>query len=225
MPGFTCPFCGQTMSIHRDTQSAYFLQFGGFVHPDNTNTHPHLRVTFNKCPNDNCRKLTAVAQGVNGYLDNASVLIHPQMIYKHFPAYVPEAIRSDYEEARLIQNRSPKASATLARRCLQGMIRDFWGITGKANLYQEIDAIKDKIPAAQWSAIDALRKVGNIGAHMEKDVNVIIDVEPGEADKLLRLIELLVDKWYVARHEEELLYNEIVDIKDTKESEKSSGDH
>ncbi|MCP1830281.1 hypothetical protein ACVIHH_005106 [Bradyrhizobium sp. USDA 4518] len=33
-------------------------------------------------------------------------------------------------------------------------------------------------------AIDAVRIVGNIGAHMEKDVNLIVDIEPGEAQML-----------------------------------------
>jgi hypothetical protein len=42
--------------------------------------------------------------------------------------------------------------------------------------------------------------LGNIGAHMEADVNVIVDVEAGEAKLLIGLIETLVDEWYVARH-------------------------
>lgn len=46
---------------------------------------------------------------------------------KAFPDFVPAAIRADYEEACLIVDLSPKASATLSRRALQGMIRDFWG--------------------------------------------------------------------------------------------------
>jgi hypothetical protein len=30
-------------------------------------------------------------------------------------------------------------------------------------------------------AIDHVRKIGNIGAHMEADINVIVEVEPKEA--------------------------------------------
>jgi hypothetical protein len=48
-------------------------------------------------------------------------------------------------------------------------------------------------------AIDGLRKVGNIGAHMEKDINVLVDVDPNEAQALIELIESLFDEWYVAR--------------------------
>jgi len=49
-------------------------------------------------------------------------------------------------------------------------------------------------------AIDAVRSVGNIGAHMEKDINVIVDIDPGEAQSLIGLIEILLEEWYVARH-------------------------
>lgn len=63
----------------------------------------------------------------------------------------------------------------------------------KTRLVDEITALQSLVPPAQWKAIDSLRSVGNIGAHMESDVNVIIDVDPDEAQKLLKLIELLID--------------------------------
>ena len=124
----------------------------------------------------------------------------PASQMKILPDYVPAAIVADYKEACLIAELSPKASATLSRRCLQGMIRDFWGVS-KGRLVDEIDAIKDKIDELAWNAIDGLRKMGNIGAHMEKDINVIVDVDPNEAKLLIGLIETLVDDWYVTRHE------------------------
>ena len=82
--------------------------------------------------------------------------------------------------------------------------------------------MKDKIPASQWSAIDALRKIGNIGAHMEKDINLIIDVEPDEAKSLIKLIELLIDKWYVARHDEEALLADITNLGHEKQKLRKS---
>ena len=68
----------------------------------------------------------------------------PPSSAKAFPDYVPKPIRDDYLEACLIRDLSPKASATLSRRCLQGMIRDFWGIK-KTRLVDEIEAVKDKM--------------------------------------------------------------------------------
>ena len=88
------------------------------------------------------------------------------------------------------------------------MIHDFWDIHGK-NLNAEISMLQEKVPPAQWRALDALRKVGNIGAHMEHDVSLIIDIDEDEAQKLLLLIERLIKSWYIDRHESELLYAEL----------------
>jgi len=44
-----------------------------------------------------------------------------------------------------------------------------------------------------------VRQIGNTGAHMEADINVIVDVEPDEAQLLIELVELLFVEWYVAR--------------------------
>ena len=35
---------------------------------------------------------------------------------------------------------------------------------------------------------------------MQKDINVIIDVEEKEAELLIGLLELLAKEWYIARH-------------------------
>jgi len=96
------------------------------------------------------------------------------------------------------------------------MIRDFWGIH-KNRLIDEINELQSHVSASQWNAINALRKIGNIGAHMEQDVNIVVDVEPNEAQKLLKLIELLIEKWYINRHDEEQLLSEITNIADNKQ--------
>lgn len=35
---------------------------------------------------------------------------------------------------------------------------------------------------------------------MEKDINIIVDVEPNEAQMLIELVEMLFQEWYIARH-------------------------
>lgn len=139
------------------------------------------------------------------------------------PEYVPTAITADYYEAWSILDLSPKSSATLARRCLQGMIRDFWGIRER-NLNSEINKLKGLVPDAQWNVIDSLRRIGNIGAHMEKDINTIVDIDPGEAEKLLRLIEYLFKDWYIQRHERERLYRDIIAIDNEKQDQRHPAD-
>ena len=130
---------------------------------------------------------------------------------KMMPDYVPGAVIADYKEACLIAALSPKASATLARRCLQGMIRDFWKVK-PGRLIDEIAAIKEHVDADAWEAIEAVRSVGNIGAHMENDIDVIVDVEPEEAKLLIGLIESLVDEWYISRHERKSRFSRLADV-------------
>jgi hypothetical protein len=139
---------------------------------------------------------------------------------KPLPEYVPRAVAEDYAEACAIRDLSPKAAATLARRSLQTMIRDFWSIQGLLTLNAEIKAIKDRVDPLTWKAIDAVRSMGNIGAHMEQDINLIVDVSPDEAQALIRLIEQLVADWYVARHEREAALDAIVALAAEKESQR-----
>jgi hypothetical protein len=99
------------------------------------------------------------------------------------------------------------------------MIRDFWGIK-EVNLKRAIEKIKKKVDPTTWKAIDAVRSVGNIGAHMEKDINLIIEVEPNEADLLIGLIETLIKEWYIHKYERETLLNDIITLKEEKDSKK-----
>ena len=131
----------------------------------------------------------------------------PASSAKPQPNCIPAVLRTDYQEACAIAALSPKASATLSRRVLQGMIRDFCGIS-KRRLVDEINALQvlvneGKAPAGvsaeSVEAIDHVRGIGNIGAHMEKDINHIIGVDPQEARLLIELIEILFKEWYVER--------------------------
>jgi hypothetical protein len=88
------------------------------------------------------------------------------------------------------------------------MIRDFWNIT-KPRLIDEILALEDKVDPQTWAAIDAVRSIGNIGAHMEKDINLIVDVDPDEAQFLIDLIETLMTEWYVHKHDRDQKMNAI----------------
>lgn len=222
MAYYKCPYCHQNMSTHSGTVNHFYLSFDrndNTIHLLDAIGSNSIIVTFYKCPE--CEKISIKCDGVSMDLKNLHVNILPQSTAIKFPDYIPLAIRQDYEEAHSILNLSPKASATLSRRCLQGMIRDFWGIKGK-RLIDEINLLEEKIPTAQWKVLNGVRRIGNIGAHMESDVNVIVDIEPDEASKLIKLIEKLLNDWYVQRHDTEILYNDIIKIDEDKKAIKSS---
>ena len=220
MKSFQCPFCNSSFPLIDETYEYYQASFESHdskfwdTAPSNS-----VNINFYKCPS--CKKTTIKVTGASKNFADLNVPIYPNSLAKHFPEYIPKSIRQDYEEAYSILNLSPKASATLSRRCLQGMIRDFYKIT-KSRLFDEINELQNIVPASQREAINAVRSIGNIGAHMEKDVNVIIDVDPDESEKLLKLIELLIDKWYIARHDEEELLKDITQIAEDKKSKKQS---
>lgn len=219
---FICPFCNSSVPSLHSTHRVEKCYFNKDIPHYQDDTSPECAAIFNidmySCPT--CNKVSFVANGKN-LLKDISIPLFPNSLAKQFPEYIPKSIRADYEEAYSILNLSPKASATLARRCLQGMIRDFWQIN-KSNLAEAINELQNKVTSSQWKAIDSIRSIGNIGAHMEKDINVIIDVDPDEAEKLLKLIELLIDKWYISRHDEEELLHAITNIAENKKSQKSS---
>ena len=201
---WNCPHCERAVTI---SDSKYSIDTH-WLRIENASGRLGFQSLFIVCPNAECQAFTLTA-ALHETVEAANVsarlgkklqswnLVPPSQA-KHFPDYIPAAIREDYAEAALIRDLSPKASATLSRRCLQGIVRDFWGVK-PGRLVDEIEAIKGKVDSLTWDAIDSVRKLGNIGAHMEKDINVIVDVDPTEAALLIGLVETLLTEWYVGR--------------------------
>lgn len=218
---WTCPFCGRPTTINEGGWKVDTFNFD----LNNKYGDQVVRSTAVVCPNFACREFTLdvqVGAWKSGQFKQRLLFpLIPQASVKVFPDYVPGVILEDYEEACLTRKNSPKASATLSRRCLQGMIRDFWKVS-KSRLIDEIEAIKDKVDPVTWSAIDAVRSIGNIGAHMERDINVIVDVDENEAELLVGLIETLIAEWYVARHERGKRMSAIVDAAASKKAIKAA---
>lgn len=227
---WTCPYCNHKCTITNNNFSAGTHVF------DLTNKYENklgLKSNVTVCPNPECAEITIEAflyksrdYRANPYLPpssaTASAFIHSWKLLPHshakpFPEYIPEPILSDYNEACAISDLSPKASATLSRRCLQGMIRDYWEISDKT-LYKEINALKNKVSEEVWESLDSVREIGNIGAHMEQDINVIVDVDVDEAKILIELLEILFEEWYIARHERNLKLSRIRQIRDNKKT-------
>ncbi len=217
-----CPHCEHavTISSNRYSSSQHTVRI------KNADGRHTLLSQFIVCPNRDCQKYTLTAQlhesfeRQNVYDDRLGTIIStwplvPPSSAKSFPSYVPSQILEDYKEACLIRDLSPKASATLSRRCLQGILRDYWGVK-PGRLIQEIAAIQDRVDPITWNAIDAVRKIGNIGAHMEKDIDVIIEVDPGEAGLLTELVETLLVEWYVARAQRQARMEAVISAAESK---------
>lgn len=234
---WTCPYCGKSqMSSDQNTQYSGDQLYVG----DNEFGKFGYQYVALACLNTACKKVT-LNFGIyhHKYSDSVnwsageeirSWKLLPESAAKPQPDFIPKSLRDDYFEACRIMGLSPKASATLARRCLQGMIRHFCGIS-KPRLIDEINALRTAVESGSAArgvtiesvdAIDHVRKIGNIGAHMEHDVNLIIDIEPGEAQALIELIEMLFDEWYVEQHNRTERLKKIAAIGEKKVAAKAS---
>ncbi len=240
MKNWQCPYCGhlQILSEGKNLKTKYELR-------EIVQTSEHEWISFQvksiACLNELCKKLSLKfllkKSNEHNYSAGSMLLfgkkiqewrLLPDSIAKPQPDYIPEFVKKDYEEACKIAHLSPNASAVLARRCLQSMLRDFCKIK-KSTLHKEIEELKKKvnersIPGVTEESIrsiDSIRKMGNIGAHMEKPTGMLIDIEPNEAHLLIRLIEALFNDWYVTRYDRQQRLKNIQAMTTKKEQKKS----
>ena len=119
---------------------------------------------------------------------------------------VPDDMATDYEQACAVQDLSPPASAALARRCLQRVIRTHFGVK-RGSLHDEIDEVarSGRVPPYLVGMLDKVRKIGNLAAHpaQDKETGLIVDVEKDEALWTLEIIEGLFRYCYVEAKETE----------------------
>src|SRR5690606_770174 len=87
-----------------------------------------------------------------------------------------------------------------SRRCLQNLLRDAAGVK-HADLSREIDEVlgRGDMPTHIADTIDSIRNVGNYAAHPNKTQHTgeVVEVEPGEAEWCLEVLEELFDHYYV----------------------------
>lgn len=116
---------------------------------------------------------------------------------------VPADIANDYKEAAEVLPISPKASAALARRCLQNVLHAH-GYRDR-DLFREVEKLLNEsdprkaIPESLRTVVDGIRHFGNFSAHPITDTTSlqVIDVEPHEAEWCLDILDELFEHFYV----------------------------
>jgi hypothetical protein len=184
-----CPHCNN--GIHDGMKRNAILQAGG----------KQWALESMTCPECN----NAIIQ----LLDNAYINAGPVTTRIVFPRYassrplppeVPDPYRQDFIEANEVLDSSPKASAALSRRNLQAVLRDQAGAT-KKDLFDQIEEViaSGKLPSHISDALHAVRNIGNFAAHeiKSKVTGVIVEVEAGEAEWNLDVLESLFDFYFV----------------------------
>ena len=116
------------------------------------------------------------------------------------PEVDDENLISDYTESCNVLADSPKSSAALSRRCLQYILREKAKVKHQ-NLDLEIDEVisSNSLPSDLSENLDYIRNVGNFAAHpiKSKSTGEIMDIEPGEAEWNLDVVEDLIDFYFV----------------------------
>ena len=224
-----CPFCRRGARLANSATSGFVRLFQLKRNSQPALVVQHLAmIDLIECPNPECGRVSArILRGsgsphrlaTSGDIpidaDKLNLRIDPPPTPAALPKSVPSSIVSDRREAYLIVQLSPKAAATLARRALQTAIRDCKGIE-RRTLYEEIDALRSEVDEDLWAALHGAREVGNVGAHMRGDVNAIVDVDPSEAVRLLELLELVLDEWYVQAERRTKLLAEVRRLGESK---------
>jgi hypothetical protein len=186
-----CPHC--SISIHEE-----FKQLIDFNGPDGT-----WSLYYQGCPE--CKKSIIKLKGVfphsNGGYSRGEYGAYPRgATLRPVAPEVPDPYKRDFVEACEVLSISPKASAALSRRNLQAIIRDKAGIKGK-DLNAEIDTLikSGAIPTYISEGLHAVRQIGNFAAHPIKSTasGELVDVEEGEADWNLDVLESLFDFYFI----------------------------
>ena len=130
--------------------------------------------------------------------------VQPLGVVRPLSPDVPSTYADCFQRAVRVAPLAPDACAALGRRLLQDLIREEAGIT-KRNLSDEIEALLDSnvLPSDLADDVDAVRTVGNFAAHPIKSQSTgeIVDVEAGEGDWLLEVLEELFDFYFVRPRE------------------------
>jgi hypothetical protein len=189
-----CPHCD--VGIHESFQKQQPFIIG----------HESWTASYQKCPE--CTKTivrlcarAAVPPGQFGKIVIEEFLAYPKNISSRpLPAEVPDPYKKDFQEAAAVLPLSPKASAALSRRNLQAVLRDKGNTTSK-DLFDQIEEVikRGTLPSHIADGLHAVRNIGNFAAHeiKSKVTGAIQEVEPGEAEWNLDVLEFLFDFYFV----------------------------
>jgi hypothetical protein len=161
-----------------------------------------LGATFVECPS--CGRIIATIEKLIQKEGLGYVAVSEQVVWPlssgrpPAPGEVPDSIRQDYDEAALVLPFSAKASAALSRRCLQAVLRDAGKTKGK-HLSNQIREVLPALPTYIANNLDIIRNIGNFATHEQKSTSTgtILDVESGEAEWNLEVLDALFDFYYV----------------------------
>lgn len=190
---FNCPFCNAYANFH---WSQVQVAIPG--------AQTSIKYKAAQCAHCKEWTLWALERKVHGPWIGG--LIYPFKLTSPLPHRdLPEACKSEYEEARYVFPFSPRASAALLRLCIQKLCKAL-GEGGK-NINDDISSlVKEGLDARIQKALDVVRVTGNNAVHPgEMDVND----DAGLVEKLFTLVNLIVEEMITKPKEIDQLYGKL----------------
>lgn len=213
----------RTTCSHCNTGVILNLSGNGYTLDEDADDTDGYNVLAGFCPS--CNHFTVLLEHGNDLeynhneieitgIDNRTLIYPQNAICRNLDLAIPERYKKNYQEAEIILPISPKASATLSRYLLQLILHEELKIV-KRNLEDEIKELEEKqiVSSKLSKMLQVMRKVANFGAHPKKSTNSneIVEVENGEAEVMLDLLEELFDCVFVKPKQQKDFLSDIKD--------------
>lgn len=169
---FTCPFCG------------VYAAMDWFIFKDNDNHLVDIVVEMATCAS--CQELSI-------WYDKK--MLHPSItIAPMAHSEMPKCIKSDFEEARSIVDKSPRGACALLRLAIDKLCDELLKNDNKSlNLNQKIAKLLDLgLPNQVIKLLDTVRISGNDAVH---DLGILnVEDNPKAANILFHIINTIVER-------------------------------
>jgi hypothetical protein len=189
LAAFNCPFCHVFSK-----QSWYYMQ------GSESKSGYGLQLNNNQFLISNCE-----------HCHSPTIWLEDKMIFPiHSTAEppnidLPDDIKNDYEEARMIANQSPRGAAALLRLAIQKLCAHL-GQPGK-NINADIKAmVQTGLPPKVQEALDSVRLIGNNAVHpgeinFQDDLSIV--------NKLFKLVNFIANKMITEPKEIAEIYDKL----------------
>jgi hypothetical protein len=186
---FNCPICN---AYADQAWSSIYFKIGGGITMANSSS-------LSRC--NHCREYSFWVE---------DKLIYPNISTAPFPSIdLPQEIKKDFEEARIILNQSPRGAAALLRLCIQKLCGAL-GESGK-DINKDIGSlVKKGLPIRVQQSLDIVRVIGNDAVHPGQ-IDLTDDIET--ATKLFNLINIIVDVMITQPKEIDNMFNALPENK------------
>lgn len=206
MSTFQCPYCGSNFIIYEGKN--FFSSRIPLDIEDKKSDILHVVIYHYICSNSECKTPIIIFAVVDNQDRTLRRYVYPEFKHRDFEPSIPAPLARNFEEAMALAPVNPQTSAKLSHQCIQGMLRDFWGVPPAGTLHEELAQVRDRIDEDTLACLESIYCADSIGMRLEQGADTFVD--SGEAELMLRMVEMLGREWYLQRDQKRSRRAEIV---------------